>query len=64
MTNVKPRNAVLLTERQKAQELQCSVSFLRKDRMRDTPVVPYEKIGNMIRYYPTAADMRLDEVSS
>ena len=49
-----PADAVLLTEHQKAAELQCSVSFLRKDRLNETPLVPYRKVGGMVRYFPTS----------
>ena len=64
MSHKEQRNAVMLTERQKAQELQCSMSYLRKDRMKSNPDVPFVKIGGMVRYYQTTVDMPLDEVAS
>ena len=51
-TTKPPADACYMTERQKAAELQCSVSYLRKDRMRDEPTVPFLKIGKLVRYLP------------
>ena len=64
MSHIETRKAVMLTERQKAHELQCSLSYLRKDRMKERPDVPFRKIGNMVRYFPTELELRLDEVAS
>ncbi|NOD37110.1 MULTISPECIES: hypothetical protein [unclassified Ruegeria] len=46
-----PADAVLLTEHQKAAELQLSLSFLRKDRLRENPKIPFVKIGGSVRYH-------------
>ncbi len=46
-----PADAVLLTEHQKAAELQLSLSFLRKDRLRENPKIPFVKIGGAVRYH-------------
>lgn len=47
-TQTKPR--FFMTEEQKAEEIGMTVSFLRKDRMRDKPVIPYKKYGRAVRY--------------
>lgn len=39
-----------LNEREKAAQLGMSVSFLQKDRLKSEPLVPFRRIGRMIRY--------------
>ncbi|WP_170549186.1 hypothetical protein [Ruegeria sp. HKCCA4633] len=46
-----PADAVMLTEHQKAAELQLSLSFLRKDRLREHPKIPFVKFGGAVRYH-------------
>ena len=47
---IDPEKVKFLNEYQKAQEVGCSVSYLRKDRLKDEPVFPYIKFGRMVRY--------------
>ena len=46
---------VLLTERQKAAELGCSVSYLQKDRRKTCPAVSFRRVGPHVRYLPSGA---------
>ena len=46
---------VLLTEREKAGELGCSVSYLQKDRAKTCPAVPFTRVGPHVRYLPGAS---------
>ena len=39
-----------MTESEKAAEIGMSASFLRKDRMKAVPVIPFRKYGGAIRY--------------
>lgn len=55
MAKVKPDHSLPgrvynLTEAQKAAEMQCSTSFLQKDRMKPKPAVDYKRFGGLIRY--------------
>ena len=46
---------ILLTEREKAAELGCSVSYLQKDRAKACPAVPFMRVGPHVRYSPGAS---------
>lgn len=47
-----PARVRWLTEKEKADELSLSISFLRQDRMRQSPRIPFRRFGRAIRYLP------------
>jgi hypothetical protein len=50
MTTDTPAGDQLLTEREKAEQLKLSMSYLQKDRQSGDPKIPYVKFGRAIRY--------------
>ena len=49
-TTTQKKPVYCLTETEKAAEIGMSTAFLKKDRMREEPVIPFRKYGRAVRY--------------
>jgi len=59
-TDVTTLHAGTVPEARMAAILNCSVAFLRKDRARPNPRVPYIQLGRLVRYHPPSAVAALE----